>query len=84
MPAANRRGFIAAVGAGAATVAVAPVAQAAESSYEISDVSPGVGGSLVAYVADPSRGTIVFWVGEDEVEVTDRALVARLVKSARR
>ncbi|MFZ1484790.1 twin-arginine translocation signal domain-containing protein [Nostocoides sp.] len=84
MSGASRRGFIAALGAGAATVAVAPFAEAAEASYAVSEVSPGVGTAVVAYIADPASGSLVLWVGEDEIEITDRSLVARLVAAARR
>ena len=77
MSGASRRGFIAAVGAGAAT-------EAAEASYAVSEVSPGVGTAVVAYIADPASGSLVLWVGEDEIEITDRSLVARLVAAARR
>ena len=39
---------------------------------------------LVAHVADPSSGTLTLLVGEREVVVHDRDLVARLARAASR
>lgn len=84
MAPASRRGFIAAVGAGAATVVVAQSASADDSTFEVTEMTGGLGPAIVAYVEDRSSGRLVIWVGENEVEITDQALVARLVKAAGR
>ncbi len=82
---ATRRGFIAAAGAGAATVAVVAAApsafaaptSAAEAAEALSSAT------LVAYIQNPKSGVVTVMVGEDEVEIHDPALVRRLTKAAR-
>ncbi|WP_374969629.1 hypothetical protein [Terrabacter sp. BE26] len=77
----SRRSFLAVAGSGAVTsavVAAAPGSWAAPSS-------PGTGAQpLVAHVCDASAGTIVLYVGHDEVVVHDRDLVRRLTRAAGR
>lgn len=77
----TRRGFLALTGSGVAAVAVAPAAVAA-----VPGKSPGLGaagsqgGPMVAYVQDAATGEVAVMVGEREVVVRDRALVAQLAK----
>lgn len=84
----TRRGFIAKSSAGAAAVgalAVAPGLAAAHAAPK----APLAGGSvllneaLVAHVRDAASGEIAILVGDREVIVRDRELVARLVQAAR-
>jgi hypothetical protein len=79
----SRRGFLAtaavgAVGVGAA--AVAPNAQAAHTHQR--PVPADAAGPLVAHVADVHGDTVTLMVGEREVVVHDRDLVARLARAA--
>jgi hypothetical protein len=81
---ASRRTFLAAAGtvaAAAATVAVAPRADAAPAHTD--DGAPG-SGPLVAYIEDASSGSISLMVGESEVVVHDPDLVRRLSRAAGR
>ncbi|HEY7044432.1 MAG TPA: hypothetical protein VH419_12250 [Nocardioidaceae bacterium] len=79
----TRRGFLALVGAGAATAATAA---AAPGSLAADDWAPKITSHrpLVAYVTDPSKGRVSVMVGEREVVVHDRDLVARLLRAARK
>ena len=85
----SRRSFLIAAGAGAAVAATAgvvgrsgdpaagdPVAGAWGSG---STVPAGGQGPLVAYVHDVDAGEVAVMVGESEVVITDRVLVAKLL-----
>lgn len=74
----SRRGFLAVTGAGVAAVAVAPAALAAGSA----STEPSHQGPVVAYVKDAAEGVVAVMVGEREVVVTDRELVARITRHA--
>jgi hypothetical protein len=95
----SRRGFLtkssmaaatgAAVAAAASTgllsvqnVLAAPAQTAATAAPTEADMA-AVGSDVVAHVRNASTGEISVMVGEHEVVTTDRALVARLLKSAR-
>ena len=81
MSEASRRSFLAVAGTGAVTTAVvvaAPGAGAASASSRVA-TQP-----LVAHVRDAATGTIVLYVGTEEVVVTDHDLVRRLNRAARR
>jgi hypothetical protein len=90
----TRRRFLAAAGVGAAGVAVATVAGAtgatalgASHSPSVSEdndnsLPAGASGGLVAYVDDVRDGRVSVLVGEQQVVIRDRALVARLAKAA--
>jgi hypothetical protein len=62
--------------AGAPAAHVAPAAAVEESVAAI-------GADIVAHVRNASKGEVSVMVGEHEVVLTDRALVARLLKGAR-
>ncbi len=82
----TRRGFLAtsAVGAvGVGIAAVAPGAQAASTQHQAAPTVPATAaGALVAHVADVHGDTVTVMVGEREVVVKDRELVARLARAA--
>jgi hypothetical protein len=84
----TRRGFLATAGAGAAAVGIAAVAPAAQAKTPNKNTSAdatvpeNAAGALVAYVADLHADTLTVMVGEREVEVHDRDLVARLARTA--
>ena len=82
----TRRGFLAtaAVGAvGVGVAAVAPGAHAAATHGEATHKVPGnAEGPLVAHVDDVHGDTVTVMVGEREVVVHDRDLVARLARAA--
>ena len=82
----TRRGFLAtaAVGAvGVGVAAVAPGAQAAGTRGDAEHKVPGnAAGTLVAHVDDVHGDTVTVMVGEREVVVHDRDLVARLARAA--
>jgi Ubiquitinol-cytochrome C reductase Fe-S subunit TAT signal len=83
MPDSTRRGFLIMAGAGAAAVgavAVASDASAAPATVKTADVTAN--GPLVAYVSDVHKGEISVLVGEREVIIHDRALVAKLAHAA--
>jgi len=72
----SRRSFLAVAGAGAAATAVAGPADGA-----VPAASRGVV-PLVAHVSDAATGTIVLYVGDEEVVVHDHDLVRRLNRAA--
>lgn len=83
----SRRGFLKIAGASAAVGAAAVATTAALRGAEPDSVAGasaaaalprGASGPLVAYVRDVRSGEIAVLVGETEVVVHDRALVARL------
>jgi hypothetical protein len=84
----TRRGFLATAGAGAAAVGIAAVAPSANAKAPNADKQADVtipadaAGSLVAYVADVHDDTVTVMVGEREIAVRDRELVARLARAA--
>ncbi len=81
----TRRTFLVAAGAGAAAVgvaAIAPAAQAAPAERPPAGKSSPGGEPMVAYVSNPGNGQLTLLVGEREVLVTDRELVARLARAA--
>lgn len=79
----TRRGFLGMAGAGAAAIGAAAFAPVAlgkdEGRRSITSAQP-----LVAHVTDPRRGQLSLMVGEREVVVQDRDLVARLIDAAGR
>lgn len=80
----SRRRFIGVAGAGAAAVGATAVLP--RTPFQ-DDTAPGLTGpmeSLVAHVSDPAAGIVTLMVGEREVVVHDRDLVARLVAAAGR
>ncbi len=80
MSQASRRSFLAVAGSGAVTTAVV----AAAPSSRASSSSTGSTQPLVAHVRDAATGTVVLYVGHDEVFVHDHDLVRRLTRAARR
>lgn len=85
---ATRRGFLAASGAGVASVAVAPMAFASGSSSQqettaaVDGRSAGTG-PLVVLVHDAAKGQVTVMRGDREVVVHDPALVRAITKHAR-
>jgi hypothetical protein len=75
----SRRGFLAAAGTGAATVAVAPAALGATAA----SAAPNHKGVVVAYVKDAAAGQVAVMAGEREVVVTDKNLVASITRHLR-
>ncbi len=81
----TRRNFLIASGASAAAVgmvAAVPGVAAARTSDTTSATLPHDATDLMAHIADPSTGTLTLYVGEREVLVHDRDLVARLARAA--
>ena len=81
----TRRNFLIASGAGAAAVgmaAAAPGVAGAGTPAATPATLPHDATDLMAHVADPSTGTLTLYVGEREVLVHDRDLVARLARAA--
>jgi hypothetical protein len=80
----TRRSFLILAGSGAATACVAGVAPvaAAAGGTTATRVPAGAPRSLVAYVSDVHSGQVSLMVGDHEVVVSDRDLVARLAKAA--
>ncbi len=76
----TRRGFIALTGSGVAAVAVAPAALAHSGK---ADAESSKGAPMVAHVRDAATGEIALMVGEREVVVHDRALVATMSRHLR-
>lgn len=87
MSTSTRRGFLKIAGAGAAVGAAAVATTAAvkggsttQPAAGTADAVPaGASGPLVAYVRDVRGAEVSVLVGETEVVVTDKELVARLV-----
>lgn len=78
----SRRNFMAAAGAGAAaTTAVALSAGSASAKPAVLS-QKGVKEPVIALVDDHKGGTIRLLVGEREVVVNDRDLVARILNAA--
>ncbi len=81
----TRRGFLAMTGAGAAAVGAAAVVPNAfagsrnDTDQQTADAS-AVDGPLVAYVNDLRTGEVSVMVGEHEVTVVDKDLVARIAR----
>jgi hypothetical protein len=78
----SRRGFLTVAGVGAAAAGVAaavPSAAAAPKPPDIGDAE----GPLVAYVTDVRTSEVALLVGEREVVVHDKDLVARLNHAAK-
>ncbi|MGO4603638.1 hypothetical protein [Terrabacter sp. 2YAF2] len=87
MSQASRRSFLAVAGSGAVTTAVvaaAPSSRAASPSASSSASSSASTQPLVAHVRDAAAGTVVLYVGHDEVVVQDHDLVRRLTRAAGR
>jgi hypothetical protein len=80
----SRRGFLALAGAGAAAVGLSAVVPATEvlGVPGAEAASAAASGPLVAYVKDSRTGEVSVMVGEREVIVHDRELVARLARAA--
>jgi hypothetical protein len=89
MSESTRRTFLLASGAGAAAVGMAAaipgVAAGQAAAQKVAPATlPEDATDLVAHVADPHSGTLTLLVGEREVVVHDRDLVARLARYAGR
>ena len=87
MSQASRRSFLAVAGSGAVTTAVvaaAPSSRAASPSASSSASTSASTQPLVAHVRDAAAGTVVLYVGHDEVVVQDHDLVRRLTRAAGR
>jgi hypothetical protein len=81
----SRRAFIRGAGATAAAATVAvmvPGMASATTKSETDDGSATPVGPLVAYVTDPAAGKVTLMRGENEIEVTDKALARKLAKLA--
>jgi hypothetical protein len=81
----TRRNFLIASGAGAAAVGMAaavPGTAGARTPDPTSVTLPHDATDLMVHVADPSTGNLALYVGEREVLVHDRELVARLARAA--
>jgi hypothetical protein len=80
---ATRRRFLIMAGAGAAAAGVAAVVPAGTLAEGAAAADhPPAEGTLVAYVGDATDGTVSLLVGDREVVVHDRDLVARLARAA--
>lgn len=75
----SRRGFLAASGTGVAAIAVAPAIIGANSA----SAAPLPEGAVVAYIKDAATDSVAVMVGEREVVVTDKALVASISRHLR-
>jgi len=79
----TRRDFLRGAGATAAVAAVAAVVPAGiASADENEDRSPAPEGPVVAYVRDPTSGTVAVMRGNGEFVVTDKVLAHKLAKLA--
>jgi hypothetical protein len=79
----TRRNFLAMAGAGAAAAGVSAVAPSAVAATPPATTVPaGASGALIAHVADVHGDTVSMLVGDREVVVHDRELVARLARAA--
>ncbi|HET7474731.1 MAG TPA: hypothetical protein VFJ97_01755 [Dermatophilaceae bacterium] len=81
---ATRRGFLAAAGAGTVTAAAVAAGGAAAAAPTAGRGDTAAGHDLVAHVADARSGKVSLLIGEHEVVVHDRDLVARLTRAAGR
>jgi len=81
----TRRAFISTAGAvtGAAAITMAAPGMAAAAGLDPETGAPLPAEPFVAYVKDPSSGTVSVMVGQREVAIKDRALVRRIVNAAR-
>lgn len=81
----SRRHFLALAGAGAATAGVAAATAAIPAAGAAPVTLPAdASGGLVAHVNDVATGEVSLLVGDDEVVVHDRELVARLARASRK
>jgi hypothetical protein len=80
----TRRTFLIASGASAAAVGMAAATPGVAAARTPEATLPSDATDLVAHVADPHSGTLTLLVGEREVVVHDRDLVARLARAASR
>lgn len=80
----SRRGFMAVAGAGAAagTIAVTAGSAAAAGATGAARGGRADGGPVMVYIEDPAAGRLTVMRGDDEVEVTDADLVARILRAA--
>jgi hypothetical protein len=83
----TRRNFLALAGAGAATVGIAGSTTIAALSAPVAGAPPtvvpaNVTGSLVALIDDVHGDEVSLLIGDDEVILRDRELVARLARAA--
>ena len=79
----TRRNFLIASGAGAAAVGMVAVPGVAGARPpDATATLPQDAVDLMVHVADPSTGTLTLYVGEREILVHDRDLVARLARAA--
>jgi hypothetical protein len=69
----SRRGFLVATGTGVAAAAIAPALMSPATANAASGSR-----QVVAHVNDAKAGTDTIMVGEGEVTVTDKDLVARI------
>jgi hypothetical protein len=83
MSESTRRTFLIASGAGAAAVGMAAATPGVAAARTPATLPPDAT-DLVAHIADPSSGTLTLLVGEREIVVHDRDLVARLARHASR
>lgn len=85
MSESTRRSFLIASGACAAAVGMAAATPGVAGARTPAPVTlPPDATDLVAHIADPGSGTLTLLVGEREVIVHDRDLVARLARHASR
>jgi len=83
MSESTRRTFLLASGAGAAAIGMAAATPGVAAAQAPAPATlPDDATDLVVHVADPSSGTLTLLVGEREVVVHDRDLVARLARHA--
>ncbi len=79
----TRRNFLIAGGASAAAVGMAAATPGVAAARTPAPAAlPQDAAPLMAHVDDPSSGTVTLFVGEREVLVHDRDLVARLARAA--
>ncbi|MEP6632266.1 MAG: twin-arginine translocation signal domain-containing protein [Lapillicoccus sp.] len=76
MKESSRRGFLVATGTGVAAAAITPALMSAATANAAN--TAGGPRQIVAYVNDAKAGTLAIMVGEREVMVTDKDLVARI------
>ncbi len=78
----SRRNFMAAAGAGAAATTAVALSAGSAQAKPASLSTKGAKESVVALIDDHRSGTIRLLVGEREVVVNDRDLVARILNAA--